>query len=80
MAEAYHTILLHTSQWPAAVVRISKMMVCIDTCVAFGAAPSCGTYGQVADVGTEILRTNGIGPLNKWVDDHVFFRVPRSQL
>jgi hypothetical protein len=80
MAEAYHTILLHESQWPAAVVRISKMMACIDTCVAFGAAPSCGTYGQVADAGTEILRTNGIGPLNKWVDDHVFFRVPRSQL
>ena len=73
-------IPLHESQWPAAVVRISDTTACIDTCVAFGASPSCGAYGQVADAGTEILRANGIGPLDKWVDDHLFFRIPREHL
>ena len=55
VAEAYRTVPLHESQWPVAVVRISETSACIDTCVAFGASPSCGVYGQVADVGAEIL-------------------------
>jgi hypothetical protein len=37
-------------------------------------------YGIVADAGADIFRGNGIGPLTKWVDDHVFFRVPRDRL
>ena len=80
VAEAYRTIPLHESQWPAAVVRISNTTTCIDTCVAFGASPSCGAYGQVADAGAEILRANGIGPLDKWVNDHLFFHIPREHL
>jgi hypothetical protein len=47
----------------------------VDTCLAFGAAPSAGVYGHVADAGAEIFRHNGIGPLDKWVDDYIFFRV-----
>ena len=80
VAEAYRTIPLHPSQWPAAVVRISDSQACIDTCVAFGASPSCGAYGLLADAGAEILRANGIGPLDKWVDDHIFFRIPCTHL
>ena len=34
----------------------------------------------MADAGAEILRANRIGPLDKWVDDHVFFQIPRTQL
>jgi hypothetical protein len=80
VAEAYRTVPLHELQWPAAVVRISETTACIDTCIAFGASPSCGAYGLIADAGAEILRANGIGPLDKWVDDHLFFRIPRLHL
>ena len=34
----------------------------------------------MADAGAEILRSNGIRPLDKWVDDHIFFRIPCVQL
>ena len=55
IAEAYRTIPLHESQWPAAVVQVSEITACVDTCIAFGASPSCGVYGHVADAGAEIL-------------------------
>ena len=80
VAEAYRTIPLHALQWPAAVVRTSETHVCIDTCAAFGASPSGSAYGLVADAGAEILCAHGIGPLDKWVDDHVFFRIPLMHL
>ena len=35
---------------------------------------------MVADAGADIFRGYGIGPLAKWVDDHIFFRIPRSSL
>lgn len=75
IAEAYRTVPLHPSQWPAGVVRISDSLFCVDTCVAFGAAPSAGAYGLVADGGAEIFRNKGLGPLDKWVDDHIFLRI-----
>ena len=71
VAEAYHTIPLHPSQWPAAIVRVSDSLFCIDICAAFGAAPSSGVYGHVTD---------GIGPLEKWVDNHIFFRIRKTHL
>lgn len=64
VAEAYRTIPLHPSQWPAAVVRISDSQGCIDTCVAFGASPSAGGYGHMSDAGCEIMPHSGIGPLD----------------
>ena len=48
---------------------------CIDTCAAFGAQPSGGIYGIVADAAAEIFRSQGIGPLVKWVDDKSLFRI-----
>jgi hypothetical protein len=66
---------LHPSQWPAAVVRAPDKLYYIDKCLLFGAAPSARAYGHVADAAAEIFRSEGIGPLDKWVDDHVFFCV-----
>jgi hypothetical protein len=56
VAEAYRTISLHPSQWPAAVVCTSDSEFCVDTCTAFGATPSAGAYGHIADAGAKILR------------------------
>jgi hypothetical protein len=80
VAEAYRTIPLHPSQWPVVVIRAPDDLYYIDKCLSFGAAPSAGAYGHVADVAVEIFRSEGIGPLDKWVDDHVFFRVRRAHL
>lgn len=80
VAEAYRTIPLHASQWAAAVVRLPDGDFCIDTCVAFGMGPSAGAYGHIADAGVDLLRAAGLGPLAKWVDDHIFFRVRREHL
>ncbi|KIK80559.1 hypothetical protein PAXRUDRAFT_158357 [Paxillus rubicundulus Ve08.2h10] len=75
VAEAYRTVPLHPSQWPATVVQISETHGCIDTCAAFGATPSSGGYGHIADAGAELFRVHSIGPLDKWVDDHIFIRI-----
>ena len=80
MAKAYRTIPLHSSQWPAAVVRISDLLGCIDTSLAFGAAPSAGVYGHLADAAAQIFRHRGLGPIDKWVDDHVFFHIRKEHL
>ena len=80
VSEAYRTIPLHHSQWPAAVARIGPDSYCIDTATCFGTCPSSGVYGVVADAGADLFRSQGIGPLAKWVDDHIFFRVLREHL
>jgi hypothetical protein len=80
VAEAYRTVPLHHSQWPGTVVRIGENAYCVDTVASFGFSPSAGVYGKVADAGTDIFRYQGIGPLAKWVDDHVFFRIRREFL
>lgn len=35
---------------------------------------------MVADAGTDIFHSCGIGPISKWVDDHIFFRVLQVHL
>lgn len=75
VAEAYRTIPLHPSQWPAGVVRTAPDEMYVDTCLAFGASPSAGGYGGIADAGADLMRAGGMGPLSKWVDDHIFVRV-----
>jgi hypothetical protein len=54
----------------------------MDVCCAFGACPSGGGrgYGGVGDAEGDIFRSQGIGPLHKWVDDNVFFRMLVSHL
>ncbi|OJA11076.1 hypothetical protein AZE42_13252 [Rhizopogon vesiculosus] len=56
------------------------MLFCVDTCTAFGATPSAGAYGHVADGGTKIFRAQGLSPLDKWVDDHIFIHIQHEHL
>ena len=78
--EAYRTIPLHHLQWPGTVVRTGDDAYCVDVAASFGFSPSSGTYGSVGDAGADLFRSKGIGPLAKWVDDHVFFRIRREFL
>jgi hypothetical protein len=79
--EAYRTIPLRPSQWAGLVVRLEGSdRFAIDTCNCFGLASSGGIYGRIGDAGAQLFRANGIGPVSKWVDDHVFFRIPRKHL
>jgi hypothetical protein len=75
VAEAFRTIPLHPSQWPAAAVRVDDDEFYVDTCAAFGTASSGGVHGSLDDAGCDILRAQGIGPIGKWVDDHFFIRL-----
>jgi len=75
VAEAYRTIPLHHTQWPSTVVRVGSNSFCLDLNSCFGAAPAAGSYGHVGDAGVDLFCANGMGPVSKWVDDHVFFRI-----
>lgn len=52
----------------------------VDTQNAFGLASGAGVYGYVADAGVEVMRAKGLGPISKWVDDHLFIRIRREHL
>jgi hypothetical protein len=80
IAEAYRTIPIKPTQWPGTVVRISQSQFAIDKCLAFGCSSSAGVYGNLADASADIFRAEGIGPISKWVDDFVFFRIPTTQI
>ncbi|GBE82477.1 hypothetical protein SCP_0408610 [Sparassis crispa] len=81
VSEAYRIIPLASSQWPGTVVRLSEGdEFALDTSAAFGVTSNAGVYGSVADAGADIMRSKGIGPLSKWVDDHIFIRLLRSHL
>ena len=80
VAEAYRTIPLHPSQWHALVVRLSKSHFAIDTSTCFGFGPSDGIYGNLGSAGTDIMHFAGVGPILRWVDDHLFLRIPKSEL
>ncbi len=74
--EAYRTIPLAPSQWPGLVVRLgNEDSFAIDTCNCFGLASGCGCYGIVGDAGAQLMRVRGLGPITKWVDDHLFIRI-----
>lgn len=80
VAEAYRTVPLHPSQWPAAVVRAGSDAFYIDCAAAFGARTSGAVFGRLADCEGDIFRANGLGPLVKWVDDNLFLRVLRTEI
>ena len=75
VAEAYRTIPIHHSQWLGTVVCVGEDSFCVDSVAAFGFAPSAGVYGGIADAGADLFKHQGIGPLAKWVDDHVFVHI-----
>ena len=80
VAEAYRTIPLKPSQWPGTVVRLSQSKFAIDKCLMFDCSSSADVYGNLADASADIFRAEGIGPVSKWVDDFVFFRIPTFQI
>ncbi|RXW15240.1 hypothetical protein EST38_g10612 [Candolleomyces aberdarensis] len=80
ISEAYQTIPLHRLQWPATVVNVGVDLFCVDPFAAFGARPSGRVFGTVADTLADLLCWRGMGPVTKWVDDFVFFRVRREFL
>ncbi|KAF5384798.1 hypothetical protein D9615_000946 [Tricholomella constricta] len=78
VAEAYRSIPIEPSQWPGLVVKLRDGdSFAINTNDNFGLASAGGVYGLVSDAGADIFRAEGIGPISKWVDDHIFFRIPR---
>jgi hypothetical protein len=81
VAEAYRTIPIRPSQWPGLVVRLRDIdQFAINTNNNFGLTSAGGVYGNLADAGADIFRANGMGPVSKWVDDHVFFRIRRMYI
>ena len=82
VSEAYRTIPVKPSQWPGMVVRLAndEDSFVIDTQAYFGGTANGGVFGFVADACADIMRANGLGPISKWVDDHVFFRILREHL
>ena len=81
VAEAYRTIPVMPAQWPGLVIRLqADDQFAVNTCNNFGLTSAGGVYGALADAGADIFRGQGMGPLAKWVDDHIFFRVPRAHL
>ena len=81
VAEAYRTIPAAPDQWPGLIIRLqAEGQFTVNICNNFGLASAGGVYGMVADAGADILRCHGIGPLAKWVNNHIFFRVPCTQL
>jgi hypothetical protein len=76
VAEAYRTVLLHPSQWPGTIVRdTGEDNFMLDGNLCFGITSGAGCYGHIADAGADIMRARGVGPVAKWVDDHVFLRI-----
>ena len=81
VAEAYRTVPVKPAQWPGLVIRLqAEDQFAVNTCNNFGLASAGGVYGLLADAGADIFQGKGLGPLDKWVDDHVFFRIPRAHL
>ena len=81
VAEAYRTIPVLPSQWPGLVVRLQgEDRFAVNTNNNFGLRSAGGVYGMLADAGADIFRANGIGPLSKWVDDHIFFQIRAAYL
>ena len=52
----------------------------INTNNNFGLTSAGGVYGNFANAGTDLFRVNGMGPVSKWVDDHMFFHVHTTYL
>jgi hypothetical protein len=76
VAEAYRTIPALPAQWPGLVIHLLlEDQFAINTCNNFSLTSAGGVYGMSANAGTDIFWGQGMGPLSKWVDDHIFFQV-----
>ena len=76
VAEAYRTIPISSDQWPGLVVKLlDKDQFAINTCNNFGLTSAGGIYGEVGDATLDIFCAQGIGPVLRWVNDHIFFHI-----
>jgi hypothetical protein len=48
--------------------------------LCFGFAPLGGIYRSIGSAGADVMRHAGLGPILRWVDDHLFIQIPRSTL
>jgi hypothetical protein len=65
------------SQWSGLVIHLqAEDQFTVNVCNNFGLTSAGGVYGMVADAGVDIFRGSGMGPMAKWVDDHISFRIP----
>jgi len=79
--EAYRNVPIKPEQWPGLIIHLDKDdSFAIDMRDCFGLASGGGLYGHLGDAGAQIMCSHGIGPLSKWVDDHIFFRIPHQHL
>lgn len=64
------------------MVRISNTPArfALNTCNSFGCTTAGGLFGFFGDALTDLLCARGIGPILKWVDDFIFFRIPTETL
>ena len=81
VAEAYRTIPVIADQWPGLVVKLlGHDEFAINLCNDFGLTSAGGIYGELGDATLDVFRGQGIGPASRWVDDHIFFRIPSRHL
>ncbi|PAV14688.1 reverse transcriptase ribonuclease H [Pyrrhoderma noxium] len=79
--DAYRTVPLHPSQWAGTILRHPNPdAFYVNTANCFGLSSAGGIWGQVADVLCDLFRASGYGPVSKWVDDFLFFRIPTKSL
>ena len=57
-----------------------KGLIHLDHVLNFGASPSPGIFGRVADAMVKIFLHRGIEAVIKWVDDFIFLRYPSRRL
>jgi hypothetical protein len=76
---AFRNIPTHPSARPFLAIMI-KDLIYLDHVLNFGASPSPGIFGRVADAMVKILLKHGIEAVIKWVDDFIFLRYPSRRL
>ena len=52
----------------------------LNTSNSFGGVTAGGVFGLFGDALADLLRAKGIGPILKWVDDYIFFRIPQDSI
>lgn len=76
VAEAYCTIALKPTQWLGVVVHLNNNnSFAINTSTIFGVTSGPGVYGLIGDATADIMQSQGIGPISKWVDNNLFIHI-----
>jgi hypothetical protein len=76
---AFRNVPTHPSARPFLVIML-RGRIHLDHVLNFGASPSPGIFGRIADALVQIYLHHGIEAIIKWVDDFIFFRFPTCHL